>query len=124
MQGRSVVPLLRGEKLPERPLLAEKLYIARVEKKSLRTDRLKLILPVGKRTRGQLRPGEMDPELYDLRRDPDEADDLAKRYPEIVEKMKGGLESLLTGATGGIEETTPEDAQLRKDLEALGYIGG
>lgn len=39
------------------------------------------------------------PQLYDLERDPAEMDNLAQRFPDIVEEMRVELERILTGPT-------------------------
>jgi arylsulfatase A-like enzyme/tetratricopeptide (TPR) repeat protein len=65
------------------------------------------------------------PELYDLRRDPDERTNVFSGLPEIARTMKTELDRLVTET--GRDAPAPQAANLDKDtmerLSALGYIG-
>lgn len=118
LQGRSLLPLLRGESLSERPLAGQSLYYTPRQRVSLRTERFKLIIPVEKWAK-QIRP-----ELYDLRRDPGERQNIAPRYSEAVRTLTGQLNRILAGGQELETGAEPiEDQRLKKELEALGYIG-
>jgi len=61
------------------------------------------------------------PELYDLRADPGETRNLARRHPERVGEMDGILGERLTG----VEPLAPNvdlDEEDRRRLESLGYV--
>lgn len=124
VQGRSLVPLLRGERLPEQPLLGERLSWSKAQKKSLRGERYKFIAPwkSAAPSRRPQRPAE--PELYDLVRDPAETLNLAPGKPEVVAELTRRLEALAAGGSSDEkEEPEPDDRRLREELQALGYVG-
>lgn len=64
-------------------------------------------------------------ELYDLAGDPEETTNLAAELPLVVERLLAGLEqhrSSLCGSGPAAPQEVPEE--LKKELEALGYIAG
>jgi arylsulfatase A-like enzyme len=68
---------------------------------------------------------KVDPELYDVRSDPGELDNLAARHPETVQRLRATLRELIAAAPpapAGAE--APLDAAARAQLEALGYLAG
>lgn len=125
VQGRSLVPLLEGGELPPRDAFAENTNIRSFERKAFRTPRFKFVKSIPRqaaRARGVEEPSY---ELFDLRRDPREQRDVSARHPELVELLEQRLQTLSAGLAGLDEEVPeglPED--LRKRLEALGYLGG
>jgi arylsulfatase A-like enzyme len=124
LQGRSLVPLLRGERLPERPLMAENLYMTAIQKYSLRSDKYKLITPRPDRKVSRRVLDAVEPELFDLRVDRGEITNIAADYSRLVERLQKELERIAQG--GELDETSEpatQDEKLRKELEALGYIG-
>ncbi|MEL7060472.1 MAG: sulfatase [Acidobacteriota bacterium] len=68
---------------------------------------------------------QRDPELYDLRRDPDERDNLAVRHQRL-RRFDEHLEELWTAQTPSEEAVDGAamelDSETRRKLEALGYI--
>ncbi len=64
----------------------------------------------------------VEPELYDLREDPDETLNLAKQEPDRVERMDALLSSMLVGQNVGSQASI--DDVTRQRLEALGYLRG
>ena len=60
-------------------------------------------------------------ELYDLRRDPREADNLADSNPDRLSALQRSLEPLRAIDEGS--EPRPESAEVRRRLAALGYLG-
>ncbi len=121
VQGRSLVPLLRGETLPHRDAFAEGSR-SKYEAKALRSQRYKLMYG--------FRRGAPDSEpqlwLFDLRDDPGETRNLAEERPEITAELRGRLEALIGGSVlRPYEELDPDelDPKLREQLEALGYLG-
>ena len=70
VEGVSLLPALRGERLPERPLAFE-----HQEARALRKGRWKVVL-------SKRMPHEVEWELYDMENDGCESVDLSKKYPE------------------------------------------
>ena len=115
LRGRSLLPLMRGELLPEEPILAEGYPFGR-SLQSVTLGRFKLIR--------SLETGST--ELYDLESDPGEHSDLASSHPD----EEARLAVILDGQLGGRPVTTPDMIQqlgrlpedTRKRLQELGYI--
>jgi len=123
VQGRSLVPWLEGDSLPPIDALSESITHRPYELKSLRTERVKLLRVYPHRG------AEADPaadSLYDLRRDPGEVENLAAREPQGVELLGRRLAELTRGGDAALDEELPADAdpELRRQLQALGYLGG
>ncbi len=123
-QGRSLVPLLRGEMLPPVEALAEGLNVSNTESKAIRTRGHKFI-----RSRA-VGPGTdataFIDELFELGPDPRELNDLRRERHELAAELARQLEALTSGAwTKG---DTPLDQReldpsLEQQLRALGYLG-
>jgi arylsulfatase A-like enzyme len=67
---------------------------------------------------------KVNPELFDVRADPDELHNLAARHPEIVERLRSRLRELIASAPDrpeGAEVAT--DGEMLAQLAALGYVG-
>ena len=103
IQGRSLVPLFSGKKVPWRKAVlaeywAEQAYpwLIGMTYKAIRTDRYKLIHWVNKG-----RDGELD-ELYDLEKDPYELKNLirSKAHAALREKLHKDLKVLIGEAVG------------------------
>jgi len=123
VQGHSLLPLLRGERMPQRPLMGESLYMAKVQKKSLRGKRFKLIVPQAAASSPADLRAPAATELYDLIRDAAESTNIALDFPRLVGTLYADQRRISAG--GALVEDTPqptENEKLRKDLEALGYI--
>lgn len=80
--GRSLVPALQGQDLPEQPVYSESLYRCYYEWKALRVGDFKLIYDVD----------QDGVELYDLRSDPGEQRNLLESEPPRVQEMMGRLQ--------------------------------
>ena len=82
--------------------------------KTARTDSWKLIRY----------PGRTDEifELYDLKNDPGETDNVADRYPEIRDRLRQDLEIWEQGWATGIEPSRELDPEVEERLRALGYL--
>lgn len=116
--GRSLVPLLRGEELDTAPVISRGDRKGTIHR-SLRGSTLKLIenKPVGR---------EGTYEMFDLRADPSERMPLGERQQTDLERLKGlliesvrGLEKL-RGRSGNLDLT----GELESELRELGYLGG
>lgn len=124
VQGRSLRPLLEGAEETAEPVhaFAEHTNVSR-ESKALRTGRLKLIYSYP-RSKGPLE--ERSLALFDLVADPGESRDLAAEQPELARLLEAQLLEILgRGSTASFEEEVPADIdpELRRELEALGYLG-
>lgn len=62
------------------------------------------------------------PELYDLRQDPFEQQNVIDQRSRIATAMRGRLSALAARAASGLEVDVP--AELRERLSALGYVAG
>jgi len=114
LQGRSLLPALRGEELPDRPLYMEAFGATNQDQ---RDDRLQAILEGGwKYVRTVDRRMEF---LYSLA--DGDAVDHAKDQPERLARMREKLEELFRG----LEEVhSVSAATTAPGLGALGYVGG
>jgi arylsulfatase A-like enzyme len=117
-QGRSLVPLLRGEEMDELPAFSEALISTAHEEKSVRRDGYKLIYDVKREI----------VELYDVRADPREQVNLAEEKPEIVERMLAELQAWMTQSTQRASELPRQrplsqtmDEETRQHLRDVGY---
>jgi arylsulfatase A-like enzyme len=63
------------------------------------------------------------PELYDLAADPSESRDVAAAHPDVVARMKEGLDRAI-GAAGEAESRRAPDPEAAEKLRALGYVQG
>jgi choline-sulfatase len=112
MDGRSLVPLLRGASPPPVPAFASlDLDGRRIE--SVALDDRKLILTLA---HDRLRPGL---ELYSLAADPAEGRNLAAEDPAAVRRL---LPLLRRAKVAPEVEQVPLDAELERELRALGYL--
>jgi arylsulfatase A-like enzyme len=116
IDGRSLVPLTRGESLPEEPAYMEavgvKLEGNRIE--GARTPDWKL-----------LRPGGGRPALYKLNgaEPPDEKRNLYSRYPEVARNLEAFIERIAASeviSDSGM--TDAEEAVVEQHLRDLGYL--
>lgn len=119
MQGRSLVPSLRG---------------AEPERRSIYFESLTGSLVYGWSPLEGLRRGpwkyirSSDPELYDLSADAGEAEDVAARESQIVADMGGELTSLLDAwlekAASPESSAASVSPEALAQLASLGYVGG
>jgi len=127
LEGRSLVPCLRGEPLPEQPVFAESghSYFPDLVRRRVRHDisgRFRAVV------RGDwkliwtpYRPGDDAYELYDVRNDPAETQNLYDPKHPAAAQLEGDLRSWLARAEG--EPTPPEESVDPRDLEALRAMG-
>jgi arylsulfatase A-like enzyme len=119
LQGRSLVPLLRGAAGDaERPILME-LHPPNPEMKALRRGRYKIIRAVSKGA-----PGGFSTALYDLSVDPGEHVDISQAKPEIVKQLVLDLDETvhaLPPPPAG-KERSVDDEQLLEQLINMDYV--
>lgn len=116
VQGRSLLPLARGERLD---LLAlsetwfPRFHYGWSELVSIRDGRYKLIAAPRR-------------ELYDLKDDPAETHDLSTVDPERARRLEDALAEMRSRLESSSAKKGPEpvDAEVEERLFALGYIGG
>ena len=111
--GRSLVPLLRGAADAQpRPAYAEATSAVRIfgipPVRSLREGRWKYI-------------HKPNPELYDLEGDPSEQSNRIEAHPDVAERLRRELLSLVRAADPVSEGQAEIDAQTARQLAALGY---
>jgi arylsulfatase A-like enzyme len=113
-RGRSLVPLLDGNSLPDMPVVAETYRPeAASDKKAVVFGGIKYIHSWSDR--------EWE-EIYDLRTDPGERNDLATTRPDLLAQLRTLLErQLATGARVPSRDAALTDEE-KERLRALGYI--
>ena len=114
LQGRSLLPLLRGEKRAPRPVFSQ----WQSRKAAALQDR------GWKYIRGRERD-----ELYDLAADPGEKDNLVSQEPDRGRALREKTEALVAESRSLHDTFLPggkiePDAETLRDLKALGYVGG
>jgi len=121
-EGRSLLPLARGEAEDERVAFSFGTLYGEEDASALRTGRYKLIVD----------PERGSTELYDWVRDPGEQDDLAQREPELVARLRGELETLMAELRasaadfreGELQRLAPAEMEdVLEQLRSLGYLG-
>lgn len=123
VNGRSLVPLLAGlGSLPAREAFAEHTNVKEKEQKGLRTPRYKFIVSIPRRSSED---GEESYELFDLKRDPGEQNNLAPGLAARVLELRAKVGRIVEGSDTARDEEVPAgiDEDLRNQLKALGYIG-
>ena len=115
LEGASLVPLLSGKSAPTAVSYAETLYpkinLGWAELRAIRTNQWKYIRAPR-------------PELYDLSRDPGEANNVLSEHPSEVRKLEAKLVAV-TGPAGSEKvETTQMDEHTLAQLKSLGYTSG
>ncbi len=118
--GRSLTPLIDGNAQKENPIY---LHTMPYEKPSpldsvgLRTSKYKYF-------RASADSGK-NVNLYDLQKDPQENNNIAKNYPLIVEQMEKILSETFSSSSKELEPeelSKDEEEKIRKELKKLGYM--
>jgi len=115
MQGHPLGPLfIEGSQVPERLVYAETYYprfhYGWSELTSVQGERYKLII-------------SPEPELYDLLEDPAESHNLVGERPDEYQRLDAAAVEMLAGVGAGADQMIALDAEDRRKLESLGYIG-
>jgi arylsulfatase A-like enzyme len=118
LQGRSLVPLLRGERGDPGRVLLYELKPPMPVKQAIRRERFKLV-----RSEEPTGPAL---ELFDLARDPGEQDNVAASQPDVARALLRELEDALAAlpAAPEIELRESLDPELIKQLENMGSVEG
>jgi arylsulfatase A-like enzyme len=118
MEGESLLPLVRGER---NGLSGSEVLLATSSRRllAIRRGDFKYIIHV---------QSEVE-EIYDLRRDPDEQDNLAETHPELLRDLRRALEArvdLRSHSKRELEEKNllRNDPEMNRLLNALGYTEG
>ena len=133
MQGISLKPYWMGAK-PEskRPGVFTEAMARKEEKKSIRTDRYKYIITIGKESvekhgRDFIPPDPARIELYDLKSDPRERKNLlAGEHDARTNRLAAGFDSMVRAHQESLEgeaEKTTLDKDTVEKLKGLGYMG-
>jgi len=117
VQGRSLLPLLRGKQVEDASDLYAETFLPR-----LHFDWSELR---GLQAGGYHFIAAPTPELYDLSKDPSELRNLFESKPAVAEEMQGKLSATIRKYTPNVEmsEKTPLDPALMERLKSLGYAG-
>jgi arylsulfatase A-like enzyme/Flp pilus assembly protein TadD len=117
VQGKSLVPLFFKENNPENSFAYSETYYPRFhygwsELKGIQDSRYKLIIAP-------------EVELYDLKNDPDEKENLASTHQEEVRRLQALADRYIkdTSENGFQLDYRRMDEETRQKLAALGYIG-
>ena len=113
--GRSLVPLLRGEAMAPRDVLAA------TYRPEAFTDKQALISGGFKYIHSWSPEREWE-ELYDLVADPDELTDLITSRAEVAERLRAALEQRLAASAEGSAAAAELTEADRDRLRALGYL--
>lgn len=113
--GRSLVPLLRGQPMAPRAVLAATYRPeAFTDKQAIISDGFKYI--------HSWSPEREWEELYDLERDPDELADLINSRGEVAERLRTALKDRLAASAEGSAVAVELSEADRDRLRALGYV--
>jgi len=113
-RGMSLVPLLEGRVLPDRPVIAE------TYRPEAYSDKL-AIISRGFKYIWSRRDHEWE-ELYDLTRDPNERRDLSQDRPELVSELRGVLDRELESGQRSPTRAADISEEDAARLRALGYV--
>jgi len=115
--GRSLVPFFKDEKMEELPTYMHTtphLKITSDDKVGIRTSNFKYFRSNN--------PGE-NVNLYNLKKDPQENENIANNNPDIVEKLENILQNFVSKTNTNNEEISMEETKrLEIELKKLGYI--
>ncbi len=112
-EGRSMMPLMRGEHDEPRPAVSQRDTVLTPVPATLRIGTKKLYL----------REGEETPLLFDPGTDPTEKNDLYESDKETATELKTMLDALIAARPESVAKTKVElDGTVKEQLESLGYI--
>jgi len=119
LDGRSVMPLVRGEPMEEVPAYMEATGLNLGSKKNWRAGIRTSEWKYSRLTSST----DTEEELYDLKADPEESKNLVGERPEVLQRMQAEFERIFTEATDDLEEMSEKEKKdLDARLRALGYM--
>jgi len=119
IDGRSVMPMVRGEEMAEASAYLEATGLNLGSKKRWRSG---IRTPSWKYSRLTTAENPKE-ELYDLVADPAEKTNLTADRPEVVARMLAELEKVFAEASGDLSEMSDQEKkELDDHLRALGYM--
>jgi len=127
MQGISLLPLLKGEKMDQNvPVIAEATDVV-PEMKCIRTNKWKYIYSVNIKKfeeRILIADHPDKEELYDLESDPGEQHNIQTQKLDLSERMKTRINTTLKKALSmkSEDKRITIDSETKKKLKTLGYI--
>ncbi|MBS11494.1 MAG: hypothetical protein CME19_07820 [Gemmatimonadetes bacterium] len=121
VEGRSLVPLLKGGRLPDRPVFTETTQggyqstpaMMRVRVRAHREPPWKLIHTLG--------PGIDRYELYHLEQDPGELRDVSAAHPEVLSRMRQTLHAWAVSTAREVESPIPDGAAVHTGPIRVAY---
>jgi len=124
LDGRSLLPLMRGEESADRTALASQTK-AGPKRIALRHMGFKYIATVGPTRPGHpLIPQPESRRLYDLNEDPGETNNIIAERPELAQMLEAELHRQHRELSGSVEPDPEQelDPQLLERLRSLGYV--
>ena len=120
IDGRSLIPIINGEKLEESYVYMERelmLKHSKLDVCGIRTSKYKYFRAASDSTAKN--------HLYDLTKDPLEENNIAENENEIVQKMEADLKNIQQEVIKSINDKPNEedhDEKVKKELRKLGYL--
>ena len=118
VEGRSVLPLIKGEKMDLEPAFIEtqerRLPTRIGNSIGIRTDEYKY-------WRARKNP-KKHVELYDLKNDPDELTNLAKQRPDLVEYFENLIREKYKNKHEESYQDEEENAKIEKRMLSMGHV--
>ena len=117
IDGTSLNPLINGEKVSESPAYIESMPTIKSNVRKMigiRTSEFKYI---------RSKENYLIQELYDLKNDPHEEKNIAKEFPEIINKMENILTKLINQPKYETEHLEKKEREkVENELRKLGYV--
>jgi arylsulfatase A-like enzyme len=119
LDGRSLMPLVRGESMEELPAYMEATGIDLGSEKRWRSGIRTSEWKYSRLTRAE----DPEEELYDLRADPEEQTNLAAERPEVAARLSAEMAKIMEAKPGDLEEMSEQEKdELEAHLRDLGYM--
>ena len=118
IQGKSLLPLIKGQKMAEEPAVME----------NQKLDPKNEMIAIGIRTPYYKYFRDQDDKkntrhLFDLKNDPNEKNNIAEQRPDLVKKMENLLVELRQNETSYTNSEDDETiSKIREELKRLGYV--
>lgn len=131
IDGKSLVPILAEREKTDRKFIADVagnvLNYHNLEKITINQEKVKLILNKDSSSRDneffRFKPPTVPPiEVYDLRSDSMEKNNIAEKYPDLTRQLMAWLNDFYSTAVKKDVKKMVMDEKLKEQLRALGYI--